>query len=638
MSEAGFVMSNERKKQSLQEKVSFTLLAVMAVLAVVSYAILNAVIAPAFDELELDAAQTNMTRFDRAIDAELDNLGLLAADWGRWDDTYFFVQDQLPSFRKSNLASSLFSDLEIDLMLYYGESGDLYWGRLLVGENVREVSSSGVFESGLPIEAQLTRHETDTDEIRGLLQTAHGPMLIFSVPITPTDRNGSTVGALVIGRFLDDVMLAQIRQRTEVDLAWQEFANLSAADRSEIQSLLDEDPVDIHYRTTADSVHSYRLRRDLNDQPIMLLKADMPRRISALGQQTLNGALLLLAGATLVVVLVIWLLLRNMIVKPLETVATHISGIRESGDLSKRMTMNRGDEIGTVADNLDEMAGELDDARKMVVEQSFKAGKADTAAEVMHNIRNAMTPLINGIDRLDSAFRVTEGLRVREATQQIADPECVADRREKLLQYINSAFEHVENSHADGRDEMVAVSKQARLVEDILADQERHAKGGPLIEELKLDDVLNEAVLVIPKRSSPSINLSQGPEIGKFRVQGHRVGLLQVLGNIILNAYESIQRSQSDSGCISLSASNEIIDDQEMIRLIVSDTGCGFADENKHKIFQRGYSSKSGSLSGLGLHWCANALSAMGGRIQAQSTGEGQGAEFHVLLPAAPGG
>ena len=49
MSEAGFVMLSERKKQFLQKKVSFTLLAVMAVLAIASYAILNAVVAPAFD-------------------------------------------------------------------------------------------------------------------------------------------------------------------------------------------------------------------------------------------------------------------------------------------------------------------------------------------------------------------------------------------------------------------------------------------------------------------------------------------------------------------------------------------------------------------------------------------------------------
>ena len=150
--------------------------------------------------------------------------------------------------------------------------------------------------------------------------------------------------------------------------------------------------------------------------------------------------------------------------------------------------------------------------------------------------------------------------------------------------------------------------------------------------------MLDEAVLVIPRRSSPKVRLNLQKEIGHLRVEGHRVGLLQVLGNIILNAYESIQRSQSEVGSISLTASNETIDDREMVRLIVSDTGCGFDDENKRKIFQRGYTSKSGNLSGLGLHWCANALAAMGGRIQAESTGAGQGAEFHVLLPAAHGG
>jgi sensor histidine kinase regulating citrate/malate metabolism len=56
------------------------------------------------------------------------------------------------------------------------------------------------------------------------------------------------------------------------------------------------------------------------------------------------------------------------------------------------------------------------------------------------------------------------------------------------------------------------------------------------------------------------------------------------------------------------------------------------------KIFQRGFSSKEGNMSGLGLHWCANAVAGMGGRIQAESDGPGHGAEFHVLLPAAQGG
>jgi signal transduction histidine kinase len=38
------------------------------------------------------------------------------------------------------------------------------------------------------------------------------------------------------------------------------------------------------------------------------------------------------------------------------------------------------------------------------------------------------------------------------------------------------------------------------------------------------------------------------------------------------------------------------------------------------------------------LHWCANAVAGMGGRISAESDGAGKGAKFHVLLPIAQRG
>jgi len=631
-------MSNNEKTLSLQDKVSLSLFAVMAVLAVLSYVILKAVIAPAFDDLELKAAETNIVRADRAIEAELDALRRLAVDWAPWDDTYMFVRGEYPAYEISNLPVTALNDLELDLMLFYNESGNLHWGILLVDEEVKEVASSAVFASGHPMESQLTDHEVVSDEVTGLLKTAHGPMLIVSLPITNTEKSGPMAGSLIIGRLLDDSMLAELRRRTEVDFAWHEIGGEEIPYQSEIKALRYAGPDAISSGITNENVQTFFLHRGLDDKPILLLSANTPREISALGQQTLSGALLLLAAATVIVSLVIWLLLRNMIVKPLELISTHISSIQDSGDLSRQLNMNRSDEIGAVGKNFDEMAGELNDARQLLVEQSFKAGKADTAAEVMHNIRNAMTPLINGIDRLGKVFKITDSLKVKQATQQIAEPNCAPERQGKLLQYVESAFKHIEDLHTESREELDAVSKQARQVEGILSDQERHAHSKPVIENIEVAEMLDEAVLVIPKRSSPAIRINLQEKLGDYRVKGHRVGLLQVLGNIILNAYESIQRSESESGSISLSASNETIDDQEVIRLVVSDTGCGFDDENKHKIFQRGYTSKSGDLSGLGLHWCANAIAAMGGRIQAESTGAGQGAQFHVLLPAAHGG
>jgi C4-dicarboxylate-specific signal transduction histidine kinase len=156
------------------------------------------------------------------------------------------------------------------------------------------------------------------------------------------------------------------------------------------------------------------------------------------------------------------------------------------------------------------------------------------------------------------------------------------------------------------------------------------------MENLHLDEVVEEAALVLPERGECGIRLNLQNELGQFRVRAHRVGLAQVLGNLILNAYEAIRRTGTASGNIEVSADLEQQHERPMVRVTVRDSGCGFTDDIRQRIFQRGFTSKKPSeFAGLGLHWCANALASMGGRIRAESTGPGHGAAFHILLPAA---
>jgi two-component system, NtrC family, sensor kinase len=51
-------------------------------------------------------------------------------------------------------------------------------------------------------------------------------------------------------------------------------------------------------------------------------------------------------------------------------------------------------------------------------------------------------------------------------------------------------------------------------------------------------------------------------------------------------------------------------------------------------VFDKGFSTKSRDTNyGIGLHWCANAIAALGGRIWATSDGPGCGASMHLILP-----
>ena len=79
---------------------------------------------------------------------------------------------------------------------------------------------------------------------------------------------------------------------------------------------------------------------------------------------------------------------------------------------------------------------------------------------------------------------------------------------------------------------------------------EKDGKIAAGFEKLSLDEVLDEAVLVIPQDEAPVIELDIGDDLHGRAVRAHRVSLLQVLGNVVLNAWESIQRSDHPDGRI----------------------------------------------------------------------------------------
>ncbi len=617
----------------LQTKVSLTLAVPIGMFIILSHAILDAVIKPAFGDLEQSAARVDLRRAEMAIRADIENLEAITADWAPSDDIYFYVLGEYPGFRKSKLDRPTLTNLGLDLLVVYPLKGDFLWGQVLIDGVERDPRELGILDDGHRSYRLLTEHTDAASRTVGFTNTALGPMMISSRPILRSDDTGPIAGALIMGQFLNDVRLARLQDRTEVDMRWA-FAGFGQEPQAPLQAV-----GEISQAVTSEAISSSKVLSDIHGAPFLTLHVETPRDISGLGDQTINAALLFLAVSGVLVTVFVWFTLRGTILRPIERLAEHIAGIRSSGDLSQRLNASRDDEIGALARQFDDLTDEVHDARQALLDQSFKAGKADTAAEVLHNIRNAMTPMINGLERLRKALRVTDRLRVDEATLELANPECPPDRRDKFLQYVSASFDHLRSVSGEAADDLNIVTKQARQIEGILRDQERFANIAPVTENILVDDVLDEASHIIPKLAKRDIEVHLSGRLSEMRVHAHRIGLLQVMGNLILNAYESIQRCKKPDGRIDIDAASEVVDKASMVRVTIRDNGSGFNKDTGEKIFQRGYTSKKeGSTTGLGLHWCANAVAGMGGRIRAESRGLGQGAEFHVLLPAARGG
>ncbi len=116
-------------------------------------------------------------------------------------------------------------------------------------------------------------------------------------------------------------------------------------------------------------------------------------------------------------------------------------------------------------------------------------------------------------------------------------------------------------------------------------------------------------------------------------VLADRERLTQIVTNLADNAFTYT----NPGGTITMSA----YCDSEAVQVSVKDTGIGLSEEEQERIFERFYRGEDplvlGSAgTGLGLSIVQRLVEMHGGRIWAESAGQGQGSTFHLRLKLAP--
>ena len=109
---------------NLQSKVIAFTASLFVILGLVEVHVDRHVLEPSFAELERDDARTAMRRVNYALDVRLKGLGVSAAGWGNWSETYRFVQDHDPAFLAINLSDTTLKQLDVNVMLIIDLDGN----------------------------------------------------------------------------------------------------------------------------------------------------------------------------------------------------------------------------------------------------------------------------------------------------------------------------------------------------------------------------------------------------------------------------------------------------------------------------------------------------------------------------------
>jgi two-component system NtrC family sensor kinase len=620
----------------IRNKVIGLILGLFVVLAAAQYGVQRLILIPSFTVLERQNARTDMTRVIHALGRELYDLRESAQGFGNWADSYQYMQDRNAAFAANNLHPGSAIAVGIDVLVLMDTRGKFVWstglrpGSAVSGDTAESMDIDFVTAGTLPAGHPWRPVLDGGTAVNGLIKTDKGILLAAMTPVLDGHGRGPSRGAVIFARFLTQSEVGKLAAQAETSLSMLDSVEPARAKSTAVRT--GQDPL-VEQSDVTEVSHTFA---DINDLPVVTLRSTSPRSISAKGRSTaVYAAVFLLGGGALLLTLLVWALNR-MILSPLNRITKYAVTIGEQGADTTPLTFDRSDELGTLAVEFNQMLERLGGAHRELVDRSFAAGVAEMASGTLHNIGNAMTPLAvhasSLLHKLRAAPAADVELVLLELTKESGDTERHAD----LMQFLRLTSAELARVLKEAEHDLGTIERQAQAVQEALAVQRAFTGNGPATENIALEQVILRSIEIVPPALRAALDIEIEPSLRAVGpVRTSRTILQQVFQNLVVNAAEAVLGTGRARGRLRISAHMVDRSGSGLLRIRFEDDGPGVAPENMQRIFARGFSTKAQETnSGIGLHWCANALTALGGRICVDQGDSQTGACIEVSLPA----
>jgi two-component system, NtrC family, sensor kinase len=284
---------------------------------------------------------------------------------------------------------------------------------------------------------------------------------------------------------------------------------------------------------------------------------------------------------------------------------------------------------------VEERTRELRDTQAELLATARRAGMAEVATNVLHNVGNILNSVNVSADVIARILRgsgvqgLARAAELLSANQPRLGTYLTEDEKGKLLpQYLQASSRALLQERDAMATELRQLVSSIDHIKGVVATQQGHARVSGVMVPVQVCDLLEDA-LRINASAQPAPDLvvvREFVDVPVIRLDRDRV--LQIMVNLISNAKHAMKGLVDREKRLTLRLAANV----NRLTVCVADVGEGICTENLARIFSHGFTTRS-TGHGFGLHSCALAASQMGGALSVRSDGPGRGAEFTLELP-----
>lgn len=339
------------------------------------------------ETIENDRAVEELDLVNRQLNNSLVNLSGTNSDWSYWDDSYEFVQDTNQEYIDDNLYAEAFTPIGVDLVAFADNEGSIVYeawytddGEQAVPEGLLDTArTNGIFAD----------FSTDTRAMPGGLVEADGSVfLVTSRAILWSDFGGPPAGVLLMARAIDSDFVTELAALTGLDV------QLVPCTSGDCDTQTGAPSID----KTSNSITATSIVDAADGTAALRLQIDAPRAIYGQSIDGIRSVLIAVIAVGALAVLLTIAGLRRLVVEPLEELGATVAAVGRTNDPSLRANVDRQDEIGSLAGDLNLMLTRLERSQNDLLNakaeiEGASAAKSKFLSRVSHEVR---TPL-NGV-------------------------------------------------------------------------------------------------------------------------------------------------------------------------------------------------------------------------------------------------
>lgn len=288
----------------------------------------------------------------------------------------------------------------------------------------------------------------------------------------------------------------------------------------------------------------------------------------------------------LLIAIILAYFLSKYITRSLKTISDTIDQTRLDKRNKRIRIGDSSDEIYSLVNAYNSMIDELEESAAMLAKSEREAAWREMAKQVAHEIKNPLTPMRLTVQSFERKFNPSDP-NIEQKVKEYSD---TLIQQIDTMSSIASAFSNFAQMPAQ-KSETLNVVKIVGLALDIF----------------------NEGYIVFPSEKEEII--------AKF----DRTQLIRVVTNLVKNAIQAISEDQTPKIIVN------VFTEKDDVVITVADNGVGISEENKKKIFEPKFTTKSSGM-GLGLGMVKNIVETYKGSITFISQ-EGKGTVFKVKFP-----